>query len=590
MSVIPHCRRLFCSCVAASTLLPLASSADWTEFEDQPFLSPGGAEVTGLADAEEVPTGGGAFFDAFPGGSVLVRGNLDAGDVDAYAVDLVAGDLLLAALFDSDSGAFLDPVLGVFSGGVLPALTLDDDSGSGLLGRLGHLAAGTGTFQVAVSGFGDSAFDGTHEEARLALAPYELVLGVARDGATALEHDLTGADNDAPNRANFLSGNGGLLRGSLAPGDVDHYSIDLEEGDRLLAAVFDLRDSGFDFAGGERNDPVLGVFDPNGLPPNGAADDDAGPGFLPTRSLTVTPGNAGRWTIAVSGFGDTAFDGTHDEAAFEYVVILMRDRACPSVTPILSNLSASTANAYALAELEGGDHYYTDRTNPQSHVLVDVPDALECGEWIQTANNDKTVSTNPHLTFDLAQDASVYVGFDSRVTTEPTWLAQGFTPTSMLIDVADPDPVQEFDVLRRDFAAGPVALGGNEGNGGGSNYVVVVKPLDTTSVDQAFTVPGKIGTGFLAMTVNGVMVSVPTTAGQSPEAVATALAAAINAAATLQAQRIFALASGAAVVVTGTIDSTTIGFPVPSLRPTAVTIATALLLGAAGWVFRRRSA
>ncbi|MEM7413430.1 MAG: hypothetical protein AAF430_24575 [Myxococcota bacterium] len=567
---------------ALALLLPFVASADWTEFEDQPFLDPGGAEVDGLASAEPIPTGGADFFDRFGGGPVLVRGHLDAGDIDAYAVSLTSGDLLLATLFDANSGAFLDPVLGVFSGGALPALSLDDDGGPGFGNQLGHLAGGTGVFELGVSGFGDAAFDGTHDEALQALAPYELVLSVARDGALPLEHDLTGADNDVAARANLLAGNGGLVRATLAANDVDYYAIELEEGDRLFASVYDLRDSGFDFGAGERPDPVVGLWDPNGVAPSSSADDDAARALLPARTFTVPPGGGGRWTVAVSGFGDTAFDGTHDEGPFDYVFSLVRDRACPSIPALVSGISASTANSYVLATLEGGDHYYTDRTNPQSHVLVDVPEELECAEWIQTANNDKNVSTNPHLQFSLAQDATVYIGYDTRATAEPSWLAQDFTPTTMLVDIADPDPVQEFDVLRRDFAAGPVALGGNLAPGAGSNYIVIVKPLDTDDADQAYQLPSVIGTGFVSITVNGVVVIVATTAGQTAASLASALAAAINADATLQSQRIFALASGDTVVTTGTIDEVVLGFPVPGLTPFALAL-TALLLAAAAW-------
>jgi len=541
---------------AAVLALAASASADFTEFEDQPFLAPGGAEVDPLSGAEPVPWDGGDFLTAFPDGVKLVRGNLDANDVDAYAVSLTSGDLLLAALFDADSGSRLDLVLGTFTGGATPALALDDDDGRGFHPRVGWVAGATGTVQVGVSGFGDSAFDGSHGEAPGALAPYELVLAVTRDPAARQESDLDPGpqgSNDQLAIADLLPPAGASVGARLDAGDVDYFAIDLEEGDRLLLSVFDLRAGPLAFAGGERNDPVLGIFDPTGTLVDSALDDDAGPAFLPNRSFTVPAGQGGRWTVAVSGFGDSAFDGSHGEAPFDYRLVVARDRACPNAVDPITALAVSTANSYEEAFLEGGDHYYTDRTNPQSHVLVDVPEDLECGRWIKTANNDKNVTADPHLTITLNQDSSVYVGYDTRATGEPAWLAAGFTPLPEVIDVADSDVSQEFDVLRRDFPAGVFTLGGNEAPGAGSNYVVVARPVDTADPQHAVELPG-VGPGSLAVTIAGVVVTIATTGGETPAGLALTLAAAVNADPTLQGLRIFGLASGDFLVTTGTLQ------------------------------------
>ncbi len=566
-------------------VVAVTASGDFTEFEDQPLLEPGGAEVDPLSGPEPVPYDGTSFLAAFPDGVKLVRGNLDAGDIDAYEVQLEAGDLLLAALFDEASGSALDLVLGIFSGGVTPALTLDDDGGRGFHPRLGYVAPASGAVQVGVSGFADQAFDGTHGEAPSALAGYELVLAVAKSPAALQESDLDPGpqgSNDTLPTADLLPPAGAAVAAELAADDVDYFAIDLEEGDRLLVAVFDLRDGVLEFARGERSDPVLGLFDPLGTLVTAALDDDAGPGFLPSRSFTVPTGQGGRWSVAVSGFADAAFDGSHDEEPFDYVLVVARDRSCPNAVDPITGVSASTMLSYEEEFLEGGDHYYTDRTDSQSHVLVDVPEPLECSRWIKTPNDDKVVTVDPHLTITVDRDVTVYVGYDTRATAEPAWLTSGFTPLPLVIDIADPDVTQEFDVLRRDFPAGAFQLGGNRtppASGAGSNYVVVVKPVDTADPDHAVEIP-PVGVGTLSVTVEGVVVSV-STAGEDPGSLAMALANAINTDPTLQALRVFGLASGDFLVTTGTLEGLEFAPAVPVVSGWVLWLLAAAL-GAAG--------
>lgn len=548
-------------------LLASPARGDFTEFEDRPFLTPGGPEETALGLPQPLPENGALFRTAYPNGVKLVRGSLDASDVDVVEIGLSTGELLLARVFDRDPSAALDSVLGVFSGAIPPTLAANDDGGRGLQARLGY-AAGAGTFQVGVSGFGDSAFDGSHTEALRGIAEYDLVLAVVSEPADVQEGDLFPGPqgrNDNLATADLLPKNGAAVGANLASGDVDYYAIDLEEGDRLYVSVFDLRSGSFEFAGGESNDPVLAFFDPTHTLVNSATDDDGTAGFLPSRSLRVPTGQTGRWSVAVSGFGDDGFDGSHDEAPFDYVLVVVRDRECPNVADLISNITVSTTNAYATAALEGGDHYYTDRIGEQRHVLVDVPEDLECGQWIKTANDDKFVSTFPHLSFTLAQDASVYIGYDSRATSEPAWLASGFTPVAERIDILDSDFSQEFDLLRRDFEAGTVELGGNNAPGAGSNYVVVALPVDVGETNDSFEVPALIPTGLLRVTIDGVVVTIAVTANQTPAQVADALAAAVNADPSLQSARVFGLGSGNFFVTTGTLEGWSLVASVPTV-------------------------
>ena len=561
--------------------LTLGAAADFTESEDSPFKDPDDSEDNPLSGAMPVPWDGATFASAFPDGAKLIRGSLDTGDIDAYAFSFASGQLILGALFEDAAGELNDTSLGVFTGGVAPPLANNDDGGSGFLSRFAFGATSTGTHEIGVTGFGDSAYAGNHDEAQAGLVPYRLVVAATSDPPLLSEVEA----NDSMLMATALPVSGGVLGATLDVADVDYFSIELELGDRVAISVFDLK-AGFASAGGEQNDAIIGLFGPAGIPSSDGTNDDGGPGRMSNLLFTAT--TPGSWTVAVSGFGDDTFTGDHEEAAFDYLLVVARERACPDVAPLISGIAASTANSYLTENLQAGDHYYTDRVDAGRHVLVDIPEAYLCSQWIKTANNDKNISNASHLSFDLANDASLFVAYDSRATGEPTWLSGAFTPSGDVIDVADPDPSQEFDVLRRDFAAGTVVLGGNSAPGAGSNYVVFARPLPIGDPSQALLIPAQ--TGSITMIVSGVEIQVFAQAGESPEDLAQALADEVNANATLAAARIYALASGAHFVTTGTIESVDITpavEPVPTLPFWGLALMIALLLGAGLRVSRR---
>ena len=558
--------------VGLSLALATVAAADFTEFEDQPFQDPSNAENNPLSAASPVPWDDADFSTAFPDGVKLIRGTLDVGDVDAYAFSFAAGELVLGALFEDFAGERNDTTLGIFTGGTTPPLVNDDDAGSGFLSRFAFTTTLTSTHEISVTGFGDTAYDGSHDEAQDGLVPYWLVVAATTNPPPLAEVE----GNDTPIDATPLPESGGVVGAALDAGDVDYYSIVLETGDRIAISVFDLKNGLFESAGGERNDALVGVFDPNDLLAAGGANDDGGPGWM--SNLLFTAGSDGVWKVAVSGFGDDAFDGSHQEAGFDYLLVVARERACPNVTPLISSITASTANSYVLAELQGGDHYYTDRNGAAKHVLVDIPPDYLCSEWIKTANNDKNVTDQNHLNFTLLEDASVFIAYDTRATSEPAWLASAFTPLGEVVDIADPSPSQEFDLLRRDFAAGSVVLGGNEAPGANSNYSVFARPLPLGDPSQALPVPP--GASAVALTISGVWIQVQRSPGDTTEEFTQAIAAAINADSTLSAARIYGLASGTTLVTTGTIESSSIARNLPALPLPGLVVLVSLLLGA----------
>lgn len=137
------------------------------------------------------------------------------------------------------------------------------------------------------------------------------------------------------------------------------------------------------------------------------------------------------------------------------VTIEVTDQVTPSNT--------SKTN-YVWDVLDNGKKAYIDRDYTISAVPADYVNSM----YLQTANNDKGSTGNPFLSFDINAPVAVYVAFDDRISSKPSWLA-GFT------DSGDNMMVQgvTYSLLRKDFPAGTVTLGGNEG-AGNSMYLVIL--------------------------------------------------------------------------------------------------------------------
>jgi hypothetical protein len=102
------------------------------------------------------------------------------------------------------------------------------------------------------------------------------------------------------------------IDGSLSPGDVDHFSFNLTAGDRVAVATYDFATDNTTGLGGL--DTLLGVFGPGGAFFD--SDDDDNIGLLSSYQLVVP--TSGTWTFAVTGFGDSNFDGLGHSQTGEY--------------------------------------------------------------------------------------------------------------------------------------------------------------------------------------------------------------------------------------------------------------------------------
>ena len=121
-----------------------------------------------------------------------------------------------------------------------------------------------------------------------------------------------------------------------------------------------------------------------------------------------------------------------------------------------------------------GDQYYLDRT----FILTSIPSELAIGgeNWIKTKNTDKYNSSPSFLQFNVSQNSTVYVGYDSRATSLPNWLAPpNFALTPLTVGVTD-SGMGHFNVYEKTFPPGTVVLGGNLASGASgvySNYIVI---------------------------------------------------------------------------------------------------------------------
>ncbi len=107
------------------------------------------------------------------------------------------------------------------------------------------------------------------------------------------------------------------IDGAVSAGDVDFFSFNLSAGDFVAFSVFELTPGG--------SDGYLGIFGPGGV--LFAADDDNGPGLMPSYAFFVT--QSGTWTFGVTGYGDGGFVGDHDES-FQYKAVFAINPVVPT--------------------------------------------------------------------------------------------------------------------------------------------------------------------------------------------------------------------------------------------------------------------
>jgi hypothetical protein len=311
--------------VVSLLVAALVASALQSEVEDNDTL----------AEATQITAPGAFLADEFPPGGVLIRGELTPGDVDYYAFGVRQGEVLTVSVMEelpggpAAPGEFHDPQVGVFRPDPPPMpapFVTNDDGGPGFLARLALLVDETGTWSLAVTGFGDDDFDGAgHVES----FRYRLVVAAVTDPPTFPESDPpdgSGGPNDDPASPDPIPSESGLpvrgvavVSGSLTPADVDHFSLRVRKGDVVTASVFE--EAGDELnAEGEFNDSILEVLGDDGSLVD--SDDDGGPGFLSNLTLVADDAGVHDLVLAVSGFEPGSDVGAGHREDFDYELVV----------------------------------------------------------------------------------------------------------------------------------------------------------------------------------------------------------------------------------------------------------------------------
>lgn len=165
------------------------------------------------------------------------------------------------------------------------------------------------------------------------------------------------------------------------------------------------------------------------------------------------------------------FSGQGDLDSFNLVkaTLTLKEPIHPLV---ISNLTVAGGKPYEVVYngLEIGALVYIDRT----YTYSSVPNWLKGSTYIKTANDDKDSTGASFMTFEVNQDVTVYVAHDDRIATEPSWLVS-FTDSGADLAISG----TTFSIFAKDFMAGTITLGGNEGGGGNSMYTVIVVGSDS---------------------------------------------------------------------------------------------------------------
>jgi hypothetical protein len=185
----------------------------------------------------------------------------------------------------------------------------------------------------------------------------------------------------------------------------------------------------------------------------------------------------------------TAFDASGNESlpsseVSKYIPDSSASDLLPPSSLTISNLMVASGRSYVVptSGLQAEGTVYIDR----SYTFSTVPAGVQGAAYIQTANDDKAVTTANFLSFEVNQPVTVYVAHDTRITSKPSWLST-FTDTSKNLVTSD----TTLRLFARDFSAGTITLGGNASGGGFSMYAVIVQPQEGFKIANLTVANGK---------------------------------------------------------------------------------------------------
>jgi len=179
---------------------------------------------------------------------------------------------------------------------------------------------------------------------------------------------------------------------------------------------------------------------------------------------TTTAARNGRYPLTVIGT---------DSGATQYASAMLTVTGGIDVT--IGNLTvADTANA-AFWSVQPSLQIGATVNGDRPFTFTGVPADLQGVPWIRTANASRTSTANPLVTFTINVDATVVVGVDTRIGRLP-WLDPSWVDTHTQLTDLEGTTFRYFEVYRKAFPAGTVALGPDADTAGAANmYTIAVQ-------------------------------------------------------------------------------------------------------------------
>jgi hypothetical protein len=184
------------------------------------------------------------------------------------------------------------------------------------------------------------------------------------------------------------------------------------------------------------------------------------------------------YTLTVNNIRDLAKSpntiATDSKATYQFVGELQ-----------ITNITAGSGATYTVATMESP--YATKEIYVDRSYTVDTIDPIVDGtQYLLTANDDKSSTGNAFLSFDINLDVVVYIGVAGGSAL--SWMSgQGWQNTGK--EVAGSHSAA-YTLFQKDYAAGTVTLGGNEGSGANMYMVFIGKKPDDPVIEE-----GKNGKG-----------------------------------------------------------------------------------------------
>ena len=167
-----------------------------------------------------------------------------------------------------------------------------------------------------------------------------------------------------------------------------------------------------------------------------------------------------------------------------------------SVGPVVAESCAVATHplTYATSTLTIGSF----TTAGEAWTVSQVPAYLDGLPFIQTMRADisSPAATSDWICFDIDRAATVYILYDNRALTPPTWLTDGFQQigAGAFVSTVDGTGITDtWDVYAAERSAGTVCLGGNDATSTLRMYIPVVGPHEVFSCSQAGAMRTMVG-------------------------------------------------------------------------------------------------